>query len=137
MFKLTQASATELTVSDLKNIHKAALASYYGHEGKHLLPWIVDGRMTVWRGEGDGADFVILTVTNDYPGGKELYVWSLAGKGYIEHLPSCYERLKEYAEGLGCRWISGYIDRRGFARIYKNIEPIKKYHLWMKELSDV
>ena len=131
---LKQVWIDDLKDDDLILLDKAAKTSYYGHELKHIVEDIAHLRLQCWIGRGPRSHFALLTKLTTHPGGKELAIWCVAGKGYVRNLEGIYERLKEFAKAEGCRWLTGYVDRKGFGRLYARFAPLKKYGLWMKEL---
>lgn len=127
----------ELEASDLGLLIKAAETSRFGYKAAHLLEWIAHDKMQCWKGKGEGYHFLFLTMVNKHPGGNELEIWSLAGKGYVEKVPQIYEALKTFAKENECQWLTGFENRKAFSRIYKVVEPVTRYRYWIKEFDHV
>jgi len=125
-----------LDTKGIKALQKAVAANYFGYEVSHIIEEVARLHMQLWLGREGDKCFVILTKLTTHPGGKELALWSVGGEGYVRHLEQVYQKLLMFARKEDCRWMTGFVDRKGFGRLYERFN-VKKYGLWCKEITDV
>lgn len=119
---------------DLKHWKRAVEEGYYGHKVEDLIMDVAQGVLQLWRGRGEGFEVILLTQMFKHPAGKELKIWSLAGKGYVKNLGLIHDTLVEYAKEQGCRWLSGETKSRGFDRVYERFNPDLTSKFFLKEI---
>jgi len=129
---ITQIWIDQIDDETVEAINRALGAVYFGYDIHYVIEQVAHLKMQLWRGRG----FIVLTTINTHPGGKELNIWTVGGKGYIKEIPRIYETLKDFALKEDCKWITGFVDRKGFGRLYKEFNT-KKYGLWIKEINNV
>lgn len=127
----------ELDEDSIKALEQAVKVNYFGYEVKHIIEEVAHLRMQLWLGKDGDKCYVVLTKLTTHPGGKELTLWSVGGRGYTKNLSEIYTTLKTFAMKENCRWMTGFVDRKGFSKLYTMFEPLKKYGLWIKEINDV
>lgn len=125
-----------LDEEDLKVLHKAVAVNYFGYDVSHIINEVAHLRMQLWKLKEEGCHVLMITQINTHPGGKEFQIWSVGGTGYTRKIDQMYKVLKEFATKEGCKWITGFVDRNAFGRLYERFN-VKKYGMWMKEIDNV
>ena len=114
-----------LSDDDLRHLQQAATVGPYGYTAQWVIEQVAQGRMHLVRWPGG----LMILELRAHPGGKELFIWSLAGKGYFTNVGKIYQDLEMLARVEDCRWISGFVLRPGFKRIYSRLFTPE---LWME-----
>lgn len=123
---LTRVLPEDMSDGDLAWLAKVCGVSYTGVTPEGLLPELVAGTLAMWRVNG-GAAGVVLTQILQHPGGRELYMWGMAGKGIIENIETIYDGLKAYGASQGCRWVGGRALRPGLTRVYEKLLGVRPF----------
>ena len=103
--------------SDLRYLQKAVNLEYNGMTLEDLFEQLAGGWLGIWRLEGE-AQGIIAWKLLKHPGGLELFIWAVVGKGYIKAFPEIFEQVKAEANRMGCRWIAGDTRSRALDKVY-------------------
>lgn len=104
------------TPEDITDLERALARDYSGTDMEALAKMILGGMVTCWRFQGPESHGVFGTQICLYPKGSELYVWLIAGKGMIPHMPYIWDCIETIGKTNGCNRIRG-LARKGMARI--------------------
>lgn len=110
---------------------KACKAGVYGYTPQMILDCVAQGQMQLWSMDGERG--IVITLVTIHPGGKELLVWGLAGKGVILN-GSLGEELKRVGGILNCKWVCGYLPSSSIERLYKKFGGKKISTLYRAEI---
>lgn len=133
-FKIVQPLAVEeITEEDLHWFSVAAQSSPYGHTGDWVLEQVAEKFLIALRIPNIG---IVLIQILEHPGGKELYIWGLAGKGIFEKTAEIYDDLRFIAKVHDCEWIGATTARRGVGRVYERLLEAKPFALLYKKEID-
>lgn len=124
----------KITDADLICLQKAVEVCYTGHRVEDVLRGLSRFELQLWRGINGPDTFSIITRIVQYPGGKQLEVWSIGGKGYVRSVEQVYGRLKEFAKESSCRWFAVTIERKAFLKLYKRFPKMGIYTLMVQEV---
>jgi len=102
----------DLTEGDLKKIIKITSLHPFGYNASDVMKAEMLGLKQIWRFDKG----LLITMISSHPGGKELLVWGLAGRGVFK--PGFKEACWELARKLNCRWISAGTTGAPQARLY-------------------
>lgn len=111
-----------LQEADLVWLIKIAETSHLGHTTRNILELALSRKVQLWRIEGK-AQGMLVTSREEWPKGRELRVWGMAGKGVFptqaKHL---IDDLLKVCVKYNCRWLA-----------FTNIHPAmdKFYARWM------
>lgn len=117
MIEVKRIGLDGLTRADVEALLTRCADDPYGWEFKDVLEALRESRFAAYRWSGDFNGLMLVKV-NAYPGGKELYLWHLSGKGFIKNMAAVHARTVELARSLGCRWMSTSAQRRGLQKFY-------------------
>lgn len=124
----------KIDARDLTCLQIAVDVGIFGHRVEHILLEVEQHHMQLWRGEYNSERFVVITQILSHPGGRELKIWSVGGKGYVKALDKTYTTLHAFAKKYQCRWITGLVKRKGFERLYARFKFKDLYRNWIVEI---
>lgn len=110
----------DFTEADVKRLLDACASDSYGMQFKDLLARLGQNLMAAYRWQGDFRGVMIVKV-NLYPGGKEMYIWHLYGRGFLKHIAAVREATRELARGLGCRWVGASTKDPRLTKFYSKL----------------
>ena len=128
-----------LAVEDLQYWHtqcikKACNGSYDGCTPELVLKQLCLGEALLWELIGDRCQAIAVTQILQRPGGKELWLWLLGGRGMQPYTPNMIELMRKYGEMEGCKWF-GTAALPGAARVLERTTPMRvTYHRLMMEV---
>ena len=108
----------QLTAQDIKWLHKICEMNYYGHEAHHIIADVLRKDKQLWRFEGEKLAGLGVTSVEKYPAGTELWIWGIAGKGYVKKFPQILESLISFLPEHNICWISGSTRLPRLRKIY-------------------
>jgi hypothetical protein len=96
-----------LEQADLDNIKRGLEFDYSGATVEDVLNTARIGACQIWVLDAENGRGVMVTIINEYRGGKELFTWLLAGKGMRPHVDLIFDVLIDFAKDGGCSWLRG------------------------------
>ena len=117
-----------LDAEDLGWLKHATTGCFAGVGPGVILPQVVQGNAQLWRFCGERGRGVVVTQMRDYPGGRELYIWQLGGKGVLREIDYIYGVLLDFAKQNYCVWIRG-LATPGLARVYERKLGFKRRNI--------
>ena len=119
MQEFSQIWVDRLDKNDVQALLAIEKSCYYGHTVDWILDRVTNFELALWRGKGTKIDFLLLTQLRNYPGGKELFLWGVGGKGYLRSAAVVIPKLISYAKSNACRWLTGISARDGFEKVHE------------------
>jgi hypothetical protein len=107
-------------------LDKAAKAGYYGYNVSHVVKWAIEGKAQIWQLAGPDCSGVLVTQILEHPAGKELFIWSMAGQGFLANADMIMDRLEAFARAEQCKWIGGSAIHQGLENFYTTWGRLKK-----------
>lgn len=95
----------------------------FGMQMQHLKEDIEKGLIAVFRWTG-GFDGLMVVLVQEHPLGKEMCIWHLSGRGFLENIHEVRKNTKRLARELGCKWISAEARSMALARIYSRLSKM-------------
>ena len=129
---ILRVSPGELTDRQLLLLRDIVKASYYQDDLGDVVRAIVEGQKQLWRITGPKAvDWIILVTVVQCAKWKELWIWGLAGTGYIKTGDEVYPHI---ARANGCKTIGGMTKSEGLMRLYRQRKNITEYKTFLWEI---
>lgn len=105
-------------------------------EGRQFAQYMWDelckGELTGWKWIGDKGRGLLLTKIQDSYTRRELFMFAVAGKGYLYYMPEIFENLREYGRQYGCTVLAGDAKRKGLQKAYEKFgakESFRQYEI--------
>lgn len=91
-----------------------------GFKPEHIVEDMLTRSLRVYR-LPDPANGLIMYQVLQHPGGRELFVWGLAGEKVARVLGGIRELTHYLAAELGCRWVGGVARKPAHERFYEEV----------------
>jgi len=105
----------------------AAEASFGVDQADWMWEQMAQGKFLVWKWQdGPNAGMVVVEFRTGQ-GERILHVVSVAGKGFLAHLPEIFEELKKFGREYNCSKMTGNAMRPGLQRAYLKMGGNEEY----------
>ena len=115
---------------DMAHIERALTQDFAGATLSEVLHGASEGTNQIWVFRARDAHGTIVTMVNEMPVGKELYVWLISGKGMFPHRHFILERLEAFARHQKCLWLRG-LANEPFAHLLERAFDFKRHSVCM------
>jgi hypothetical protein len=126
-------SYTALTDEDLKGILKVCKLNPRGLTPKEVVQRIAAQQLSFWRLREDDADVRLILEIRVHPGGNELFIFGVFGRGLFGKISTALEFCKLIANKYFCQEITGNVYSKGLAKLYEGIGAKPIYTKYMLE----
>lgn len=117
--RFTRIGAEDLSDNEIGLMLKVTELSPFGYTPKDIIKAVQWDSKQLWRFD----EGLMITCVFTHPGGRQLEVWGLAGRGVFREgfKADCWQLAKD----LNCKWISAGAAGEGQARLYAKVLRIK------------
>ena len=96
----------EFTKEDIAGLEAALRHDYLQHTIEDVTKYLRNGDMLMLRYSETEVELSLLVNGLAWPGGSELYVMCIWGKGYKKGIEGLINELKVFAKERGYKWVS-------------------------------
>lgn len=94
-----------------------------GYQLHNIFDYLNAGTMAAYRWTGNFNGLTLIRV-HTHPGGNELFVWHLSGRGFLEHIVEVRNLLKRMAREHDCKWVSAEARSMYLAKQYAKLSKM-------------
>ena len=131
-----QVAVEDLNEQDLLWIASACEDCYYGYTPKDIFAETITGHFQLWK-FGDAEEHctgIMITRLDEYPAGKELWIWGVAGRGYVRNFPVIRQTIMNFAKASKCKWVSGMATLPRLETLYNEMGAKRQATFYIKEV---
>lgn len=110
-----------LTDEDLAGIMRICKLNPLGDKPADVIRKIAGQNLSFWRLRKDDADVRLILEIRVHPGGNELLIFGLFGRGLLRHVPECLAFCKLVANKYFCVRITGEVYSKGLMKLYEKL----------------
>jgi hypothetical protein len=117
--KLRELEPSDVTEEYWERIASALKKDYFGQTLDGVILALNKGLLRLWHLEGTDVDVLVVWSVQIWPRGRELFLWLVAGKGWIKKFDEILSLLEALAFAENCTMIGGYARGMLSPKFYK------------------
>ena len=111
---------SEIDIDDWFWLKKVADILPCDYNGVDLVRMIAARELFLFRFQ-EKCQGLILVEIRKHPGGSELYIFALVGKGLLKNSKEIHQEIMNMAKAANCRWVGGIAIRKGLQVLYEKV----------------